>query len=384
MAKNRDALRAGIFMVLSLAGTIAIVIGIAGSAQFTTRYALHLIGFSLADNVGGLRKGDDVRLGGLKQGSVQDIDYVRKDSRGQGHPAADQIVVTISLPEGYVLATNAKVGVETTLTGVTCLNITDLGTGSPLAADQILAGHPDALAEFMAGLPDLRFKLANDLDKVYAALDTYDKLGIDARGHIAAIAQRGKVALEDVHSWLGPSTTDFHQSMANIQAITGHIREKLPPVVTSIQEALGHLNATLSKAQGSMDDVKQVVVNARDLTAGLRSVVVRNQGRLDEIVTSVDKAAHNIDAATVEIRSSPWRLFWKPGADEIANLNLYSAARQFAEGAADLTDAAVALRDSLQESQPDPARVQKLYDNLNDQFKKFQQAEDDLWKRVRE
>jgi ABC-type transporter Mla subunit MlaD len=66
MAKSRNAVGPESSWWLAVAGAIAIVIGIAGSAQFTTHFTTHLDRASrLQDNVGGLRKGDDVRLGGL-------------------------------------------------------------------------------------------------------------------------------------------------------------------------------------------------------------------------------------------------------------------------------------------------------------------------------
>jgi ABC-type transporter Mla subunit MlaD len=380
MAKNRNALGAGIFMVLTVAAIVAIVIGIAGMAKFTTTFTPRLILFKLSDNVGGLRKGDDIRLGGLKDGTVDKIEFKKKGSLGDNNPPEDSVLVTVSLPENHILATDAKVEVETTLTGVTCLNITDLGGGSPQPADVPLAGHPDALSSFMAGLPETKLKVDKDLDKVYTTLDTYDKTG--ARVH--DLADSGVRTLDDMHAWLGPSTGDFHGSMADIHAITGHIREKLPPITASAQQLLDHLNDVVAKAQGSMGDVKATLANTRDLTGTARSVVERNQGHIDLIVANLKKASDNIEEATVEIRASPWRLFYKPAADERANLNLYDAARQFAEGANDLNDAAVALRDSLKETQPDPAKIQKLYDKLNDQFEKFRAAEDGLWKKVQE
>ena len=47
MAKNRNATRAGIFMVLSVAAAIVIVISIEGVDKFTTSYATHRVGFKL-------------------------------------------------------------------------------------------------------------------------------------------------------------------------------------------------------------------------------------------------------------------------------------------------------------------------------------------------
>lgn len=382
-------------MILSVAGAIAIVIGIAGSAQFTTHYQTHLISFTLEDNVSGLRKGDDVRLGGLKVGTVEEIRFDKKGALGNDLPAVDSIVVGISLPVEYTLAVDAKASIESSLTGVTSVNITDLGSGSALADDALLAGSPDSLTAFKSSLATLGPKLNDDLDKIHHTLDTYDKAGstastdvhqlaTDLRVRVDKVEESAVAALDAVRGWFGPSTGDFHESVANIRAITGGLKKDLPPITASTHELLVRLNATVEKAQGSMDDIKATAANARVMTATARSVIVRNQGRFDEIIAGLKKTSDNLTAASVEIRASPWRLLYKPSADEMANLNLYDAARQFADGANDLNDAALALRDGLKDPQMDQAKVQKLYDNLTDQFDKFQVAQDDLWKKVRQ
>jgi phospholipid/cholesterol/gamma-HCH transport system substrate-binding protein len=386
MAKNRNAVRAGIFMLLSVAGGIAIVIAIIGGAQFLMPYHTCHVGFALTDNVGGLRKGDDVRLGGFKVGTVTDIRFDKSTSR---------ILVDFSIPTDDALASDAKIGVESSLTGLTALNITDMGSGAPLGDGDVLHGRPDALTAFRASLADLGPKLNADLDKVHETLDTYDKAGskvqidvhelaTDLHARLKQVADSAQHALDSIHDWLGPSTGDFHQSVANVRDITGNLREKVPPITASMKELLDRLNATVAKAQGAVDDVKATVANAKEMTAVARSVVVRNQGRFDQIIAGIKKTSDNLDATSVEVRNSPWRLLYKPTPDEMANLNLYDAARQFADGANDLSDAAVALRDELKEQQPDPAKVQKMYDQLLEQFEKFQQAEDGLWKQVRQ
>jgi uncharacterized phage infection (PIP) family protein YhgE len=293
------------------------------------------------------------------------------------------------------LATDAKVSIESSLTGVTSVNISDLGSGPPLAENDTLPGRPDSLTAFKSSLADLGPKLNADLDKVHETLDTYDNVGkkasidvhelaADLHVRLKSITESGVRALDSIHDWLGPSTGDFHQSVANIRDITGGLRKSIPPITASMQKLLDQVNATVARAQGAVDDVKATAANARELTATARSIIVRNQGHLDDIIKGLKRTSDNLTAASVEIRSSPWRLLYKPTADEMANLNLYDATRQFAQGANDLNDAAVALRDELRDTQPDPARVQKLYDALVDEFDKFQQAEDALWKKVKE
>jgi ABC-type transporter Mla subunit MlaD len=380
-------------MLVSLVGAIALVIGIAGYTQFTTPFADHLVGFTLQDNVGGLRKGDDVRLGGLKVGTVEEIRFVKAGSLSDNRPPTDGIIAWISIPADYVLATDATVSIETSLTGVTAVNISNLGRGEQLASDAVLVGKPDALTAFKNSLADFGPKLNADLDKVHSTLDTYDKAGskasvdihelvADLHARLKQVSDSAQAALDSIHDLLGPSTTDFHQSVANVRDLTNTLKEKAPPLTASMQALLDKLNNTVARAQGAVDDVRITAANAKDITTTARSVILRNQTRIDEIVAGVKKASDNIDQATVEIRSSPWRLLYKPTPDEMANLNLYDAAREFADGADSLSDAAGALRDELKDPQADPAKIAKMYDNLMDQFSKFQQAEDGLWSKV--
>src|ERR1700690_3981639 len=130
MAKNRNALSAGIFMVLSVAAIIAIVIGIYGSARFSKHFTPRLVSFKLSDNLGGLQEGDDVRLGGQWIGSVDSVQFKGRGPAPQNNPPEDSVLVTIELPDDLVMYTNANIEVETKITGLTCLNITDLGSGA--------------------------------------------------------------------------------------------------------------------------------------------------------------------------------------------------------------------------------------------------------------
>ena len=124
------------------------------------------------------------------------------------------------------------------------------------------------------------------------------------------------------------------------------------------------------------------MANAKDLSAGARSVIVGNRSRLDAIVASIKTTGDNLKAASSEIRRSPWRLLYKPGKGEMANLNLYDSARQFAEGANDMNDAATALRDALASKDVDGKQLQALVDKLDKSFSGFQKVEAQLWERV--
>src|SRR2546423_14391728 len=83
MPKDRNAFLAGLFMLVSIALIIATVIGIKGAGRLTDPTDVRTVRFALGDNIGGLRVGDDVRVGGLKVGVVKDVKF----EPSQGHPA---------------------------------------------------------------------------------------------------------------------------------------------------------------------------------------------------------------------------------------------------------------------------------------------------------
>ena len=130
--------------------------------------------------------------------------------------------------------------------------------------------------------------------------------------------------------------------------------------------------------------MKTTVVNARDLSGAARDVITGNRGKIDSMIAALKTTGDNLKNATAEIRRSPWRLLYKPGPNEMANLNLYDAAREFAEGANELSDASLALRDALQSRQTDKESVEKLMLKVNKTFENFQQVEQKLWTKVKE
>src|SRR3954471_3399116 len=106
MPKNRSALRAGLLMIGSVALIVLVVIGIKGLSWIRDRSTAHLVAFDLRTNIGGLRVGDEVRVGGFKVGEVKQITLVKDEA--QSHPPY-YILVTISVPERYSIREDAKV-----------------------------------------------------------------------------------------------------------------------------------------------------------------------------------------------------------------------------------------------------------------------------------
>ena len=388
MAKDRNALKAGLFILTSLVLMIAVVVAIKGVGRIVEPQQVRTATFNLADDLSGLRLGDDVRVGGLKVGAVRSLTI---------EPAADEksqprIVVAFHMPRRIVIRDGARVGVQSTITGTSWLNFDTLGTGRPLGEDVALPGRPSGYTQLMNAASDLAPQLkqlvadvrTTTLPKVNTAVDHASGLAADARAKFPIIVARYEEVMVKIRDLLGDSTPDIRGTLANLNKTTGTLRDKLPPAMDKADTLLAKLNTTIDSAQGALKDLTATLENAKAITGSLRSVVVQNRTRFDDMIRSAKAASDNLKFATEEIRRSPWRLLYKPRPNEMANLNLFDATRAFASGAGDMSDAATALRDALQDPKADPQRIQQLVNQLDESFGKFQQVEKTLWERVKE
>lgn len=393
MKKERNATKAGFFIVFSTVLIIVIVLAIKGGGRLAEPQQSRVVQFKLSDDLGGLRVGDDVRVGGYKVGAVSAIDPADLD-----HPQP-RMLVTFTLPARYKLRSDATVGVQTTLTGSACLNVASLGaTGKP-DPEALLVGSPDpktvALTS-LAGAGDdighiVREVRSETLPKVNGAVDSF-RQGGDSATHLVRhvdekidpivgkydlVTEKAGGALDSIHQMIGPSVTDFHGTVANMHEITSDLKGKLP-------ELLAKVDSAIDGTRSALESVQKTVQNTTEISASLRSVVSGNEGKLDNIIASIKATGDNLKAASVEIRHSPWRLLYKPGPGEMANLNIYDAARQFADGANELNDAAQALKDAANDKEADPRKVQEMINRLERTFANFHEVEQKLWTDVKE
>jgi ABC-type transporter Mla subunit MlaD len=406
MKNERNALKAGIFIVVSLVLIIAVVVGIKGLGRFVEPLQFRTVSFKLADDVGGLRIGDDVRIGGAKVGAVRSID-VRADKE------SPIVLVRFSMPKRFAVKQDARVRIQGTLTGTSWLNFESLGTGAAIPEEETLAGGPSATTELLARvtaiapsvqdiITDVKTKTVPKvnlaLDKTAGTMDAFKETGHAAtdtfkalRTKLDGIVERynkivdtGTQAMVNIRDLFGDIKTDFRTTLANVATMTTSMKEKLPPILDKVDAALSKAQGTVDTINETLKDVREVAANARDITASGRSIISGNKGKIDRMIASLKTTSDNLKGASAEVRRSPWRLLYKPQPGEMANMNLFDSARQFAEGASDMNDAATALRDALKDPNADKAQIQKLLEHLDQSFGKFSQVEQELWKSVKE
>jgi phospholipid/cholesterol/gamma-HCH transport system substrate-binding protein len=411
MTPNRNALKSGLFIIATIVATLAVIVGIKGVATWSEPKELRAVSFTLKDDIGGLQSGDDVRVGGFKVGTVERITVVGAADENRQDPP--RVRVEFTFPRKYVLHRDALLRIQTGITGSSCLNFESLGKGAMLPVAEEIAGHPGNLSEMLATVSQLGDPLKNILGTVDrktlpAVNDTVTKFGKtaesitmtgdhttrlvdDARAQVDPamkkyhiVADRTAEMMVKVRDLFGDTTPDFRATMANLSAISASISKKAPAIVDRLDGLLAHLDKTVETATAALEDIKATAQNTKELTASAKNVIAGNKGKLDAMITALKATGDNLKNATAEIRRSPWRLLYKPAPNEMANLNLYDAAREFADGANELNDASLALRDAMQSNQTDKQTVEKLMLKVNKTFENFQQVETKLWTKVQE
>lgn len=406
MRTDRNAIRAGFFILAAFALAALVVLGIEGFDRMFQPARLHTAEFRLSDNVGGLQLGDPVRIGGYKVGTVRSIDITGTD-------LDKKVAITFAIPAKYPLKIGTILRVDKEVTGSSALNIEDLGAGEEIAPGAPITGRPSMLAEITSNLssiaPRIEQIVADVQRRTVPAIDAaIEKVGrtaeaftktadtttltvADARVVVPVLQKRYEqaadaavAALAAVRDFIGPPSGDFRATMANLNHATGTLNAKLPELMDRVNATVGRMDAAVQSATAALKDIETVAANSRDLTGAARSLIVGNRGKFEAMIAALKSTSDNLKGASVEIRRSPWRLLYKPTPDEMGNLNLYDTARQFAEGANDLNDSVQALRDAIQSGDRNDADLKAMIEKMHKSFDGFRQVEQKLWQGVKE
>lgn len=382
MANDRNSLKAGIFIVVAIVLGVVILVAIKGTGSMFNPMRDLTVAFDLTENVGGLKVGDTVRVGGVDQGRVKNIRFVEKDA-DRNYPHFE---VDFTLPTKYDVRRDATVQVEQGLTGTSNLNISAFGAAAGIKSGEILDGMGSALAEFYAIAPEAKELVSRVTGKIDPGYAKYETVMSKAEATLAkadSALATGDAALANARDILGDTKTDIRGTMANLNAATGTLKERLPAAFAKAEEFLDKTTKTVEGAKGTLEDLRQTAANTKDATAEARSLLVRNRSKIDNMIASLRGTSTNLESASAEIRRSPWRLLYQPKADELSNLNIYDSAREFASAATHLNDAASAVRDATQDPTITPDQMKALLTSLDASFAKYKDVETKLWDAVK-
>ncbi|MCE9589823.1 MAG: hypothetical protein K8S99_04800 [Planctomycetes bacterium] len=415
MAREHNNFKAGLFVLTALALGVAAVFILSDFERLFLPRQKVLVHYFLADGLQGLKGGAAVTLGDQPIGEVIKI----IDELDAGKARVTGKIVTVSIPARYQIYQNAVVELNAPPLGSgTKLNFRSVGegaaydgktplegtlAGSSLAKNfireagigeeqreqirTIIANVANITTNVRKDLPDLtqRIRVILDkagpvMDKVDASLDNLKAASADLKTILADAKDRRTVWFDRVDSITGKAdkavgtvqgiVSDkepaIRNSIDNLESITKTAREK-----TMVQ-----ISDALDKAIASLENFKKLSEDARGFVTAQRPV-------LERALANAQITTDQLKLTAIELRRSPWRLLYAPGDNEIANDNLYDAARSFAQAAGALDAAVESLRAISNDKTANPEQVKLMLDHLESLYKKYGEAEARFWETLK-
>jgi len=443
MAKQRNTFKLGLAMLLFGALFVGTLVFIAGGLPSDTHPVQ--VRFPATDLAARLKEGGEIVCGGQMVGSIRSIQFrsIPKDTGGEelyvyinGH---------VSREVGLRQDCHIEPG-EPLLGEVGKLVIKDRGVGKPVDPRQVIDGVKAMSLNAAIEMLSREFDIKNKdglLTMIKGQLDSADAKSLLGKLH-RSLDDMNQMT-RNISVQLDPHERNvliakLHSVMDNINAMTALMRQQVDPanhemVMAKVHTALDSLNKGLFTATAMLEENRPVIrdtlgdvrdtakileekiatriaqeldVNQaasllakvhtgisrfnkslqdlNDITGTGRDLVVAKQAEISKVVTNFLETSEHLKAAAKEIYRSPWRLLYKPTEQESKELNVYDAARAFAEAATRLDNAMVRMQGIVDARggtvKPDDAELIAVRDSLQQTFQQFTAAEQALWKQL--
>lgn len=218
--------------------------------QSDRQYAYYDVYF---DSVSGLSRAGEVRFSGLTVGQVANLELAR-DGTGRVRVRLE-VDADTPIREGATAQLQAQ-GV----TGVSLVAITQGGASSPLLTETtegipVITGQRSVVQSLTEDAPDL---LAESIKLVK---EFQNLIGGQNQAHVNSILSN----VESASAGLETALTDFSSISRSVAEATGEISvftEKLDPIATSVDGALGEATTTLNAMSGAFSQAQTTLATA--------------------------------------------------------------------------------------------------------------------------
>lgn len=390
-------LTAGLFVILGLAVTLAVVLWLGAAELFGPTGQEAFFSVELKDGSKGLEIGGYIKINDKVIGKITDI----RLAAGAAHTL---YVARIEQPDIKIHA-DGKATIATGLVGSATLVITSLGDpNEPLTSEQDPIEITGGLATAMSDLAGAAGALRDVAEAVKAELDTTSDSALLVRIHEimakidAAVDEVVKIT-KNIRGETNREQSDslmkkVHDVVDNVGEIAADAKPKIEKTLTAAaktaekieayaDEDLGEILADFRKAGTKIVEISN---NLRDVSAEAKDALMLNRSKIDEIIENIAIVTANLKATSENVRRRPWLLLHKPKPGELENQNLYDAARAFVAGSEKLNQAAGKLK-GLAAARPegiaatDPVLIE-IRKQIEETFESFSTAEQALWKEL--
>jgi ABC-type transporter Mla subunit MlaD len=235
------------------------------------------------------------------------------------------------------------------------------------------------------------------LSKLHLTLDNINAVTGELRNQMdpnsrSALLGKLELALDTVNSSLASVNGMLTENRPTLKAALDNVKETSDTLNTGIAKTVAkELDAAspqslMAKIHASVERMGQSLTDLNKITSATSEVVALNKDNLNSILANFKETSDHMKAATKDLRRNPWRLLYRPTLEETKELNIFDAARAFAEAATRLDDATAKLK-ALSDARggklgPDDPQLKAIRADLQNTFDKFNEAEAALWKNL--
>ena len=399
---ERNNFKAGLFTIFSIALGFTTLVVLNGDEveHLFGKFNRYSVRFDLSNGVSGLDAGAGVRVGGLTRGTVTAITLV---GLGDDESSPPEAIVDIEVDRKIELWSNA-VAIRTVpiLGGSSWINITTIGGPDqatqtpakrngedavklPTDGSGIIPATPgDGLLTTIVGSENARstrqllynmvsFTDFLDTDVTKSFDEEIEPALADTRGLVSDIRgdyQNWRQEIDKTFTSVSAAADSLDRGMSNAEKTIDDVREDVQLIGDLVGRNVGRIDAAVANLEIMTEDGVAITHRLRDhtlarvdeaLDAGSKAIgdLATLLRTLDmEVAASVPSiramlqdamvAAGEMKLATIEIRRSPWRILYQPQPGELANENLFAAARDFTIAASEVRTAAESLQSVMQ------------------------------------
>lgn len=374
-------IRVGLVVVVALAALMGLLAMASGGPGFLSDRRQIDVDFR---NGQGIRPGSQVRIAGVESGRVVTVTLAEVEGSLRAR-------VRLAVPADLAvrLRQDARIAIESSLTGQTRVNILSIGQSSVmLEHGKVLLGVETSMfdpileqvglgpversnishmigevrATIDATTPKVR-KIVETIEDTTAGLkDTADSVrpsiasaiaNVDeATKRIAAASPRAEAALAQVASLtarvdklLAENQPNIRETIASIHDLSSTLKVIVSRDQEKVSGLLDHLNGTMTRTDLALYNFKQIS------DVGL-AMLTRNKVDIERTVANVKDATDWGSKLVQKIYANPFVLspLYKPTPEDVRVQSVYDSAQVFANGAMKLDDAMKTLE--LLQSKP--------------------------------
>jgi phospholipid/cholesterol/gamma-HCH transport system substrate-binding protein len=287
--------------ILSIVALTLLIVGfnfLKGKDVFNRSRKIYMV----FDNLNGLAKSNEVKIKGYVIGKVYDLNAKDADLNG--------IVATINLSENVNIPNDSKASISSPLIGSAFITIvkgssaTFLQDGDTLQT-KIEAGLVD---DIKAQLNPTLNSVREGIDSVKMLLSNFNQtLNAGARADLQQTLRNLNMATNSLNKMMDPTTGALGQSLANVNAITGNLKNNndsinaiisnarkatakladlsVQPTIDSLAAAISHLKSVITKMD-SKDGTLGALINDRTIYNRLADAVLSAEILMDDLRTN--------------------------------------------------------------------------------------------------